>query len=531
MAPCASPTSLALAATPLTTWHRNQACPCREQDGRQGKGFNLWVETLIDNRLAPTKSNAVTSEMPMPPRDAEFRLVQLSMGQTRPPTEQVAGCQVSNPEGDGDLSSPPNETCDQVRVTRRFQNAMVRPESVSQARDFFGPPKRPTTGGACALALGRPQAPAQPVMSADPPQRTRSLAMTGFQWLLSALRLERSALSAAILAAFLPLAAFASSDAPRTLRVGIGLPADSIQGRAVHDFAARVQKYTEGRLRIELQAGGKLGNDLSMVKLLQEGALEMTVPDSSTLAAWVKGFSAISYPFTFLSESEADTILDGQWGTRLLEQLGSHGLVGLAYWENGFRHMTNSKRALQNVDDFQGVRMRTMQNPLLVDSFRRLGFEAVPMPFPQVYEALKSKTVDGQENPLSTILSSRFHEVQSNLTLSSHVYSAHVLLMSRKTWDQLSTVEREALQKAAIGSRDQQRRWSRDSNVSALAQLRAKGMKIAVIPSAERERIRTRLRDVFEAHNAEIGIRIMLDLYVQLGQLRMNPEKPIPSDR
>ena len=299
----------------------------------------------------------------------------------------------------------------------------------------------------------------------------------------------------------------------------------------MQDFAARVKGYTKGRLQIELQAGGKLGNDLSMIKLLQAGTLEMTAPDSSTLAPWVKGFSAISYPFTFLNESEADAILDGLWGTRLLQQLESHGLVGLAYWENGFRHMTNSRRPLLNVTDFQGVRMRTMQNPLLVDSFRRLGFEAVPMPFPQVYEALKTKTVDGQENPLSTIVSSRFHEVQSHLTLSSHVYSAHVLLMSKKVWVQLSTGEREALQKAANEARDQQRLWSRDSNVSALAELRAKGMKIATIPRAESERIRNRLRDVFEAHNAQIGIGAILDLYVQLGQLRMTPDKPMPSDR
>ncbi len=205
------------------------------------------------------------------------------------------------------------------------------------------------------------------------------------------------------------LSAQTNSGKPQTLRVGIGLAAESVQGRAVQDFASRVDKYTQGALRIELHAGGKLGNDLTMVKALQEGTQEMTAPDSSTLSSLEKSYSAINYPFTFLSEKEADTILDGPWGTRLLDRLPTHGLIGLAYWENGFRQMTNSKKALSSAADFEGVRMRTMQNPMLVDSFKRLGFEAVPMPFPQVYEALKTQAVDGQENPLPTILSSRFY--------------------------------------------------------------------------------------------------------------------------
>ena len=312
----------------------------------------------------------------------------------------------------------------------------------------------------------------------------------------------------------------------QTLRVGIGLSAESVQGRALQDFAARVEKYTQGDLRIELHAGGKLGNDLTMVKALQEGTQEMTAPDSSTLSSLEKSFSAINYPFTFLSELEADTILDGPWGTRLLERLPSHGLIGLAYWENGFRQMTNSKKALSSAADFEGVRMRTMQNPLLLDSFKRLGFEAIPMPFTQVYEALRTQAVDGQENPLPTILSSRFYEVQKYLTLSRHVYSAHVLLVSKKVWDTLKPAHQEALKRAALESRDVERRWSREGNDAALAELKAKGMTVTSIPRADSERIRNRLRDVFEKYNRDIGTRTMLELYVELGRMRTADDAP-----
>src|SRR3954470_21901942 len=116
-------------------------------------------------------------------------------------------------------------------------------------------------------------------------------------------------------------AAAAAQQAPRVLHLGIGLAPESPQGQAVVDFAARIERYTQGTLKVELQASGKAGNDLTMVKSLQEGALEMTAPDSSTLATLEKSFSAINYPFTFLSEAEADTILDGEWGQRLLDRL------------------------------------------------------------------------------------------------------------------------------------------------------------------------------------------------------------------
>jgi len=308
---------------------------------------------------------------------------------------------------------------------------------------------------------------------------------------------------------------------PRVLRLGIGLPAASVQGQAVQDFAERVARYSGGSLAIELHAGGQLGNDLSMVGALRAGTLEMSCPDSATLAGLEPGFSAINYPFTFFSETEADAVLDGSWGKQLLSRLPAHQLLGLAYWENGFRHLTNSRRPLLGVADFAGVRMRTMQNPMLVESFRKLGFDAVPMPFPQVYDALREQRVDGQENPLPTIVASRFYEVQRYLTLSRHVYSAHVLLVGKKAWDALDAAQQTALQRAAGESRDFERRLSRDSNERALAELKQRGMQVTVIARPDAERIRNRLRDVLEKYHREIGPALVIEMYVQLGRLRM----------
>ena len=308
--------------------------------------------------------------------------------------------------------------------------------------------------------------------------------------------------------------------APRVLKLGISLNGESVEARAMQFLAQRVEAQSQGRLRIEVNPGGKLGDDVSMVKAMQAGTQDMGGPDGSTLASLVKEFSVINYPFTFISETETDAILDGRWGQSLLTKLPAQGVVGLAFFENGFRQITNSRRPLNVVSDFQGVKLRTMQNQMLVDSFSRLGFEAVPMPFPKVYDALSKQEVDGQENPLPTILASRFYEVQKYLTLSRHVYSVHVLLIGGKTWESLGADDQKLLQAAAIEARDFQRRLNRTENASALTALKEKGMQVSEISRADAERIRNRLRDVLDKYNRDIGTSSVLEMYVELSRLR-----------
>jgi len=332
-------------------------------------------------------------------------------------------------------------------------------------------------------------------------------------------RLGQAALCLLAGAGSLPTA-LAQSAQPTVLRMGIGLSADSAKGKAVEEFGRLLSQYSDGALKVELHASGKLGNDVTMTEAAREGKLEMTAPDSSTLASLDKRFSAINYPFTFNNEAEADAILDGPWGQRLLDALPQHGLIGLAYWENGFRNMTNSRRPVSTTGDFEGMRMRVMQNPMLVDSFDKLGFTAVPLPFTKVYDALKTQEVDGQENPLTTILSSRFYEVQKYLTLSRHVYSAHIVLVSAKVWNTLPPKHQEAMRRAAVEAKDYERKLNREGEAEALGALKAKGMVVATIPRADAERIRNRLRGVFDKYNGEIGTSTMIELYVELGRLR-----------
>ncbi|MGL4231757.1 MAG: DctP family TRAP transporter solute-binding subunit, partial [Casimicrobium sp.] len=284
-----------------------------------------------------------------------------------------------------------------------------------------------------------------------------------FRTITIALGLAASIASATIFAQSNPL-----NISERQLRVGIGLSAQHPQGRAVQYFADRLNERTGGRWRVSLHASGSLGNDVSMLGDLQNGKLDFSVPDTSTLSKFEPGFSLLNLPFEFSSEADATRSLDGKFGDKLLQTLEPHGLIGLGYWENGFRHVTNSKRALRGANDFKDLRVRVMQNPVFIDAFQGLGAKTVPLPFPELFAALKAQGVDAQENPPITILSERFYEVQRYMTLTRHSYSAWALLMSKKIWETLSDSEKKMLREVSIETRDYERVLIRTESRNAI---------------------------------------------------------------
>jgi tripartite ATP-independent transporter DctP family solute receptor len=227
-------------------------------------------------------------------------------------------------------------------------------------------------------------------------------------------------------------AAKAQDISERTIKVGIGLNEDHPQAEALRKFAELVKERSDGKLTVKLFAGGTLGNDVTMISSLQGGTLEMTVPDTSTLvgSAGLEPFGLINLPFLFAKAEQADALLDGPFGQQLMARLPEKGLIGLGFWENGFRQVTNSRRPINTAEDFAGLKLRVIQNPLFIDTFTALGVSAQPMPFPEVYTALEQGVVDGQENPLATILASKFYEVQDNTVITNHIYSVWALLMS-----------------------------------------------------------------------------------------------------
>ena len=312
-------------------------------------------------------------------------------------------------------------------------------------------------------------------------------------------------------AALLVAPSFAQDIKPRLIRFGYGLNEQSNQGRAVKVFADAVEKASGGKMRVRAVGAAALGPDVQMQQALIGGAQEMMVGSTATLVGITKEMALWDTPFLFNNAKEADAILDGPIGQKVIDKLQEKGLVGLVYWENGFRNLTNSKRPVQKMEDLDGIKLRVMQNNVYLDSFKMLGANAVPMPFSELFSALETKTVDGQENPYNTILSSKFYEVQKFLSVTNHVYSPWIVLASKKWWDGLSKDEQKVLLDAARASRDFERKDTRDEAARAVAELKGKGMQINELPPAEVGRMRDKLTRV----NAGIAANVGMDLWTE----------------
>ena len=213
-------------------------------------------------------------------------------------------------------------------------------------------------------------------------------------------------------------------------------------------------------------------------------------------------------------------MLDGAFGQKLLSQLPEKGLIGLGFWENGFRHVTNSRKPVQNADDLNGLKLRVIQSPLFVDTFNALGANATPMPFTELYTAMEQRAVDGQENPAATILASKFYEVQKHMVMSRHMYSAWVLLMSKKTWDGLSAQEQKIVQDAAREATLFERKTIRAFSQNALAELKKAGMQITELPAAEQAKMRSKLQPVLAKFSKEYGEDATAELNRELAKVR-----------
>ncbi|MCB2017752.1 MAG: TRAP transporter substrate-binding protein [Hydrogenophaga sp.] len=318
--------------------------------------------------------------------------------------------------------------------------------------------------------------------------------------------IRRTLIAATAAAAFTaPFATFAQDIKPRLIRFGYGLNEQSNQGRAAKLFAEEVEKTSGGKMKVRAIGAAALGSDVQMQQALIGGAQEMMVGSTATLVGITKEMAIWDTPFLFNNAKEADAVLDGPVGQKVMDKLQEKGLVGLAYWENGFRNLTNNKQAVTKLEDLSGIKLRVMQNDVFLNSFKTLGANAVPLPFSELFTALETKTVDGQENPYNTILSSKFYEVQKYLTVTNHVYSPWIVTVSKKWWDGLSKDEQKVLTDAAKKSRDFERQDTRAEAAKALGDLKAKGMMVNELSAAEANRMREKLGAINASISANVG--------------------------
>jgi TRAP-type transport system periplasmic protein len=305
----------------------------------------------------------------------------------------------------------------------------------------------------------------------------------------------------------------------RTLRFSFVQPKESHMGYGAQKFADLVAAKSGGKMTVRLYPNGTLGGDLQTVSALQGGTLDITTMPPGLLVGLNKEFGAFDLPFLFDSFKEADAVLDGPIGKRFMDKL-PQGLVGLAYWDHGFRNVSNNRRPIAKVEDFQGLKLRSLQAPLMLETFNGLGSNAVPMSFTELYTALESKAVDGQDNPIVAFQTNKFDEVQKHLSLTRHVYNPLLVMVSGKTWEKLSADERRVLTEAAVESRNDQRRISREMEAKALEAVRKNGVMVTEISPQERARMREKVKPVLEKHAKEIGEEVVKPIFAEIAKVR-----------
>jgi len=306
----------------------------------------------------------------------------------------------------------------------------------------------------------------------------------------------------------------------RTVRWGHLQPKDHPVSAGTNRFAQIVDQKTGGRIKVREFANSSLGSELQQQAALQGGTQEMMSASTTTLVGIVKEFGVLDFPFLFSNEREADALLDGPIGQRLLDRLPAHGLVGLAYWENGFRNVTNSKRPITRAEDLDGLKIRVMQNPVYLETFKTVHANPVPMAFGELFTALESKTVDAQENPYSIILGNKFNEVQKYLSVTRHSYNAFIVLVSKQLWDKMSLAERKIMQDAAIEARTYERQVSRAAASKDLETLKARGMQVNEVAPAEIARMREMLKPVSEKFAASYDPAFVRDFNAEMELIR-----------
>jgi tripartite ATP-independent transporter DctP family solute receptor len=306
----------------------------------------------------------------------------------------------------------------------------------------------------------------------------------------------------------------------RTIRVSNGVNQEHPVGNGVAKMAACAAERSGNRMRLQGFWGGALGGDLQATQALRSGTQEMVITSSSPLVGILPDLGVFDLPFLFANEREADQILDGDFGKYIADKLPGVGLVNLAYWENGFRNLTNSRRPVARLEDFQGLRVRVMQNNIFLDTFRTVGTNAIPMAFQEVFPALETRAIDGQENPFVTIDTSKLHEVQRFLSVTRHAYTPFLVLYSKQLWDRLSAQEQQVLTACAIEGRDEQRKVSRALSDTSLANLRRNNMQVNEIAPAEMARMREAVKPVYERSAATIGKETVDRMTATLARIR-----------
>jgi tripartite ATP-independent transporter DctP family solute receptor len=294
-----------------------------------------------------------------------------------------------------------------------------------------------------------------------------------------------------------------SAQAQTNMKISIAVGQNSHQGVAIDVFAKEVEKRTAGRYKVQTFYSGALGGEREYIEAVQLGTQELAFSSTGPVPNFVPETKILDIPFLFRDKAHARAVLDGPIGQEMLAKFEPKGFKALAWGENGVRHMTNSKRAVNAPEDLKGLKMRTMENPVHVAAYKGFGIVTTPMAFPEVFTALQQGTVDGQENPLSVIMASKFDQVQKHLSLTGHVYSPGIFLMTKAAFDKLSADDKKAFLEAAKEGVKANRARVDEDDAKGVTELRSKGMN--VVDNVDKAKFVAALAPVYAEFDKQFG--------------------------
>ncbi len=298
-------------------------------------------------------------------------------------------------------------------------------------------------------------------------------------------------------------ATIAPAAAQTVLKIGYTPPKDSHYGVGATVFCDEIAKGTANRYTCQQFPSSALGGEREMIEAVQLGTQDLVNTSTGPLGNFVPETKIVDIPFLFRDYAHARKVMDGPIGQNILTKMPAKGLVGLAWTENGFRHMTNNKRPIVTAADAAGLKVRTMENKVHMDGYKSFGLLPTPMAFPELYGALQQGTVDGQENPIPVILSSKFSQVQKHLSMTGHVYSPAVLLLSARVYDKLSEADKKVFVEAARLASTAQRKRVNEDEANGIAQLKKDGMQ--VVEKVDGESFRKAVVPAYAAFAKEFG--------------------------
>jgi tripartite ATP-independent transporter DctP family solute receptor len=301
----------------------------------------------------------------------------------------------------------------------------------------------------------------------------------------------------------LALGTSALAQQPTVLKIGYATSKESHYGVGSAVFCDEVEKGTQGRFKCQHFANSALGGEREQIEAIQLGTQDLLNTSTGPVGNFVPEVKIVDIPFLFRDYDHARKVMDGPIGQDILTKFPSKGIVALAWTENGFRHMTNSKRDIVKPSDAAGLKMRTMENKVHMDGYRTFGILPTPMAFPELFGALQQGTVDGQENPIPVILASKFSQVQKHLSLTGHVYSPALLLLSPKVWNKLSDADKKVFVEAAKKASIAQRKKVNDDENNGIAQLEKDGMKVT--KTVDGAAFREALKPAYVSYAKEFG--------------------------